>query len=71
MGFYLVCPGNSSYQIGSPIFSKITIHLDREYYKGKEFVIIAKNVSEGNMYIQSIILNGKKLDRMWIDHSEL
>ena len=71
MGFYPVCPGNTSYQIGSPIFSKITIHLDEKYYGGKEFVIIAKNVSEENIYVRSITLNGEELNRTWIKHLEI
>jgi len=71
MGFYPVCPGNTSYQIGSPIFSKIVIHLDSQYYDGDEFIIIARNVSEENKYIQSMTLNGIPLNRTWIDHSEI
>ncbi len=59
------------YEIGSPIFSRITIHLDEEYYPGGTFVIEAKNVSGGNRYIQSAKLDGKKLTRPWFYHSEL
>ncbi len=71
MGFYPVCPGNTSYQLGSPIFSKIVIHLDSQFYNGHEFVIIARNVSEENKYVQSMTLNGMPLNRTWIDHSEI
>ena len=59
------------YEIGSPMFKKIVIHLDPEYYPGKTFIIKAKHVSDKNLYIQSGILNGKKLTRPWFFHSEL
>ena len=32
-----------SFSIGSPVFDKVTIRLNPQYYKGKEFVIEAKN----------------------------
>jgi len=59
------------YEIGSPIFKKIIIHLDTNYYSGKKFVIEAKNVSYENKYIQSAKLDGKKLTKPWFYHSQL
>ncbi len=59
------------YEIGSPIFKKVTINLDPDYYPGKTFVIEAKNVSDKNKYIQSAVLNGKKLLKPWFFHDEL
>lgn len=59
------------YEIGSPIFEKITIHLDPDYYQGKTFVIEAKNVSHVNKYIQSATLNGEKLSKPWFYHDDL
>jgi len=62
---------NPFYEIGSPIFSKITIHLDENYYPGGKFVIEARNASKENIYIQSAKLDGKKLNTPWFYHSEL
>ena len=62
---------NPFYEIGSPIFEKITIHLDKKYYPGGKFVIEAKNVSKENKYIQSAKLDGKSLNKPWFYHSEL
>jgi len=45
--------------------------LDKEYYGGRTFTIIAKNNSPENVYIQSVSLNGKPLDRLWISHEEI
>jgi len=62
---------NPIYEIGSPIFEKITIHLDTNYYSGKEFVIEAKNASHNNKYIQSAELDGERLAKPWFYHSQL
>jgi predicted alpha-1,2-mannosidase len=59
------------YEISSPIFKNITIHLDPAYYQCKTFNIEAQNFSDKNRYIQSASLNGKKLDRPWFYHDEL
>lgn len=50
---------NPALQIGSPLFDKVTIHLNPDYYQGKEFVIETTNNSKENKYIQSASLNGK------------
>jgi predicted alpha-1,2-mannosidase len=65
MGFYPVAPGQNVYEIGSPEFSKVTIHLDKAFNKGKEFVIETKNNSKVNKYIQSATLNGKPWSKPW------
>lgn len=62
---------NPVYEIGSPLFEKITIHLDPQYYPGKTFVIQAKNNSETSRYIQSATLDGKPLSKTWFFHNEL
>jgi len=59
------------YEIGSPIFEKITIELDPKYYKGKAFTIIAKGSSDVNRYVQSAQLDGKPLTRPWFYHADL
>ncbi|TCC93614.1 glycoside hydrolase family 92 protein [Pedobacter frigiditerrae] len=59
------------YEIGSPIFDKITIALDNKYYSGKTFVIEAKHTSATNRYIQSAKLDGKDLTKPWFYHADL
>ena len=59
------------YEIGSPLFEKITIELDDLYYEGKEFIIEARNNSSENRYIQSASLNGNILNKPWFYHDEL
>lgn len=57
--------------LGSPIFDKITIHLDRRYYKGETFVIETKNNSMENVYVQRAYLNGKRLQKPQINFSDI
>lgn len=71
LGFYPVNPVNGVYAIGSPVVSKAVIHMDREKYDGKTFTVIAENNSPANIYIQSVSLNGKPLDRPWIKREEV
>ncbi len=71
MGFYPVAPGQNVYSIGSPEFSKVTIHLDQNFGNAAKFVIETKNNSVKNKYIQSATLNGKPLNNPWFDHSEI
>jgi len=59
------------YEIGSPLFEKAVIKLDNNYYPGSTFTIEARNNSKENRYIQSAVLNGKKLKKPWFYHSEL
>ena len=71
MGIHPVCPGDNKYQITSPVFNKVEINLDSQYYPGNAFTIKAKNNSPEHVYIQSMKLNGKPLDRFWITHDEI
>ncbi len=66
-GIHPVCPGNTRYEITSPVFDKITFNLD----SGKTFTIIAHNNSQDNIYIQQIKLNGQKYDLFDIDHADI
>ncbi len=59
------------YEIGSPLFEKVTIELNPAYYPGGRFVIEAKNTSRLNRYIQSATLNGKALKQPWFFHRDL
>jgi len=67
MGFYPVTPGSPTYNIGSPIFNRIKIHLSA----GKIFEIEAQNCSDENIYIQSATLNGDKWNKPWFSHSDI
>lgn len=67
IGFYPVTPGDPTYTIGTPWFSRMTINLEN----GKKFVVTAPNVSKENFYIQSAKLNGKPHTKGFITHSDI
>ena len=67
MGFYPLTPAIPEYQIGSPLFKKIKIHLQN----GKTFTILARNNSERNKYIISASLNGTFLKGTSISHNAI
>jgi predicted alpha-1,2-mannosidase len=71
LGFYPVCPGDNTYIIGSPIFSRATIKLDPKWHKGKSFTVTTKMNSAQNVYVQAAKLNGRVLSRAWITHDEV
>ncbi|OQP63906.1 alpha-1,2-mannosidase [Niastella vici] len=66
-GLHPVCPGNTRYEITSPVFDKITIRPGM----GKLFTIIAKHNSKHNLYIQRATLNGKPWSNCFIDHAQI
>jgi predicted alpha-1,2-mannosidase len=67
IGIYPVTPGIPFYNIGSPIFKNVKIHLKN----GKVFELNAINASAENKYIQSAKLNGKPWNKPWIAHKDL
>ena len=67
MGFYPVCPATTQYVLGTPLFKKMTISFEN----GKKLVIAAPNNSSENLYVSSLQLNGKTVDKNWLDHFDL
>jgi putative alpha-1,2-mannosidase len=64
-------PGDPRYEIFTPLFNKVTFRLDREYCQGQTFTATAQNNSRANVYIQSATLNGKPLNRCWVNYQEI
>lgn len=62
---------NPAYQVGSPAFDKITVHLNPDYHKGEKFIINALNNNEKNVYINKIILNDQPLKGYNISHNTI
>jgi len=70
-GLHPVCPGETRFEITSPVFDKITFKLDPQYATGKTFTIQARNNSSVNIYIQSAKLNGKPYNKCYLDYKDL
>lgn len=62
---------NPEYQIGSPIFNKVTIELHPDYYKGGTFVINTANNDKTNVYSDAPVLNGTSLTDFTIKHDDI
>ncbi len=71
MGLFQICVGDPVYQITAPIFDRVEIKLDPDFYKGKSMVIEANNLTKENIYIQSAMLNGKTYNKSHITHKDL
>jgi len=69
MGIYPLSPGEPKYAITTPLFDKITIHLDPRYYQNGKLVIEREKNNNGS--ISTILLNGKGYKRYFINHDAL
>ena len=67
MGIYPISPADPLYTITTPVFDKITIQLDKRYYKNKQLVI-EKN---GQGKIKHLEINGKRKKSYFITQQEL
>lgn len=71
MGIYPDCPGSPYYTVTSPVFDKVTLHLDSRYYPDGDITITADRSNATGKYIKSVSLGGKKLNSFRISHKEL
>ena len=67
MGFYPVCPGTDQYVLGAPYLPYLKMTLPN----GKTLEIKAPGVSDKKRYVQSLKLNGKVYDKMYITHEDI
>ena len=70
-GIHPSCPGSTRYEITSPVFNEIRIHLDPDYFKGKKFVIRTLNNSKTNRYIQKARLNNREYNKCYLDFKDI
>ncbi|HYW34157.1 MAG TPA: glycoside hydrolase family 92 protein, partial [Balneolaceae bacterium] len=71
LGFYPADPASGKFRLGSPVFNKVTIHLNSKFYPGKTFTIRANHASNNNIYIQSATLNGQPYNKAYITHNAI
>lgn len=67
LGFYPVAPGSDQYALGSPLINKAELTLEN----GKTFTVEAINQSAKNVYVQKVLLNGKPVQGLFINHSDI
>ncbi|GAA3451749.1 GH92 family glycosyl hydrolase [Dactylosporangium matsuzakiense] len=66
LGLYPLQAGSSNWAIGSPQFTRMTVHR-----KSGDIVVNAPNNSLKNVYVQGVKVNGKKLKDVSIDSAVL
>src|SRR5215218_9288461 len=67
LGFYPLQMGSPFYAIGSPLFTKATVHLEN----GEDIVINAPNNDRDNLYVQGLKVNGEEYDKTYLPHEQL
>ena len=67
LGFYQVNPASGIFVFGTPFFDKATVHVGAD----KAFVITASGLTDKNIYIQSVQLNGKPYTKSYITYQDI
>jgi predicted alpha-1,2-mannosidase len=64
LGFYPLVMGSPEYAVGSPLFTKATVHLEN----GRELVVKAPRNSKRNVYVQGLKVNGERWHSTALPH---
>jgi predicted alpha-1,2-mannosidase len=67
MGFYPVAPASGYYVLGAPQLPRAIMHLSN----GKDLGVTAEDLSEKNLYVQSVRVNGKAWNTPFLPHREI
>ncbi|MGW9076829.1 GH92 family glycosyl hydrolase [Streptomyces kronopolitis] len=64
LGFYPLVMGQGEYAVGSPLFTKATVHLEN----GRDLTINAPHNSARNIYVQKLTVNGSPWNSTALPH---
>ncbi|WP_149193663.1 GH92 family glycosyl hydrolase [Luteimonas suaedae] len=64
LGFYPLQMGSEHLVVGSPLFTKATVHLEN----GRELVIAAPDNSPDNLYVAGVNVDGEAWDSTYLPH---
>lgn len=67
LGFYPFNAGAAEYVIGTPLFTRATLHLAG----GKDFTITAPNKTAKRVHVKSVRLNGKPFNGFKLTHQQI
>jgi predicted alpha-1,2-mannosidase len=67
LGFYPVCPGDTNYLVGGPLFERATLKLPQD----KQFIITANNNGPQHPYIHAARLNGAQFNKTYLTHEQI
>ncbi|WP_327727400.1 GH92 family glycosyl hydrolase [Streptomyces sp. NBC_00487] len=65
LGFYPLVMGSGEYAVGSPLFTRATVHLEN----GRDLVVEAPGNSARNVYVQGLKVNGRTWTSTSLPHS--
>lgn len=71
MGLYPDNPGSPYYTLTTPVFDKVTLHLDPRFYPNGDITITTDRKSADQTYIKEMTIGGKKLSSFRISHKQL
>ncbi len=67
LGFYPLAMGSPEYAIGSPLFTKATVHLEN----GKDLVVEAPGNTADTVYVHGLTIDGRPHESSTLPHSAL
>ncbi|MGZ9583965.1 GH92 family glycosyl hydrolase [Paenibacillus marinisediminis] len=67
MGLYPLSPGVPQYVAGTPLFKRMTVHLE----EGKDLIIEAANTSDANQYVAGLQLDGSAVGALYVSHERI
>ena len=71
MGFYPVVPADLNYAVTSPVFDKITIQLDTNFFQNEKLIIEKRKSSKPGNFIKNIQVDGVKVKGNFLNHNDL
>jgi len=70
LGLYPACPASDFYETGIPLFNKVTVHLQENYYEGKT-IVIEKAINKEKNEKFKIEFNSTAIENYKVNHNEL
>ncbi len=67
MGLYQVCPGDGQFELTTPLFDTVKIHLE----DGKTFLITTNPRQDYEQYISSATLKGQDYNKSFLNYTDL
>lgn len=71
IGVYPVTPGSTVWGLSAPVFDRVDVRLDKEYYPAGHLTVTAPGTSADKRYVQSVRVGGRALERTYISSSDI
>ncbi|MFF4734288.1 GH92 family glycosyl hydrolase [Streptomyces sp. NPDC001262] len=71
IGVFPVQPGTDVWGLSTPVFDRVDLRLDRNWYPHGRFTVTAPGTSDRDRYVRSVQLDGRGLDRTYLTTAAL